>query len=158
MRKIEGIFLALLMALAGGSVARAQEPDRIVNVAADDPEMNAAKARAIATLPDFYQHLARPAADESRFMVKFDILPGDEAEFVWATDLRRSGGTMTGELINQPAFTEDQLGDRVAIAEADIIDWAYFRSSVMQGSFTNRVLIDRMPPDEAAEYRRALGW
>jgi len=74
---------ALAACLGAGAAGAGQaEPEPIYNVAADDPEMEAAKARAIAGLPQFYQRLARPGADETRFMVKFDILPGDEAEFV----------------------------------------------------------------------------
>jgi uncharacterized protein YegJ (DUF2314 family) len=91
-------------------------------------------------------------------MVKFDIVPGDDAEYVWAVELDRSRVPMTGILLNQPDLFEAREGDRVAIAEADIIDWGYRRNGVMQGSFTTRVLIDRMPPDAAAQLRAELGW
>ena len=120
--------------------------------------MNAAKARAIASLPEFYARLARPAADETEFMIKFDILPGEDAEFVWAADLDRSASPMTGVLLNQPEQTAHRIGQRVPIAEADIIDWTYRKGRVMQGGFTNRVLLERMPPDEAAAFRNYLGW
>ena len=155
--------LGLLLAVCGqpgasGQAAAAAEPEPIYNVSAEDAEMNAAKAQGIATLPEFYRHLAAPAADESEFMIKFDIQPGDEAEFVWATDLDRSTSPMTGVLVNQPIHTDHQLGQRVAIPEADIIDWTYRRGRVMQGGFTNRVLLARMPPDEAAAMREYLGW
>ena len=158
MRRIFGLCLALALALGSTVVADAQESQTIVDVEADDAEMNAAKARAVATLPDFYRRLAAPGPGESGFMLKFDILPGDGAEFVWAVDLQRADGTMTGVLINQPVHTQDKLGERVSIVEADIIDWAYFQGTVMQGAFTNRVVLDRMPPDEAASLRRAYGW
>lgn len=157
MRKTGGIFVAILLAL-GSAAAGAQEPETIIGVKPDDSAMNAAKARAIAALPDFYGHLAAPRADESQFMLKFDILPGEEAEYVWANELIRSDGSITGTLINQPAYTEDKLGDRVTIAEADIIDWAYFKGRVLQGGYTNRVLLDHMSPEEAEELRRAFGW
>ena len=157
MRKTGGIFVAILLAL-GSAAAGAQEPETIIGVKPDDSAMNAAKARAIATLPDFYAHMAAPRDDESQFMLKFDILSGVEAEYVWANELTRSGGSMTGVLINQPAYTDDKLGDRVTIAEADIIDWAYFKGRILQGGYTNRVLLDLLPPDEAEELRRAFGW
>ena len=157
--------LGLLLAIGGQPVVAAAdlaagsgETEPIYNVHADDAEMNGAKARAIASLPEFYQRLAAPAAGEGEFMIKFDILPGDEAEFVWATDLDRSTVPMTGILINQPIYTDHQLGQRVPIAEGDIIDWTYRRGAVMQGGFTNRVLLQRMPPDEAAAFRAYLGW
>ena len=156
--------LGLMLAVGSHSVALAQEPDsakdqeQVYDVRADDPEMNAAKAQGIATLPEFYRHLASPGADETEFMIKFDILPGDDAEFVWATELDRSAVPMTGVLVNQPIHTEHQIGQRVAIAESDIIDWTYRRGRVMQGGFTNRVLLGRMPADEAAEMRAYFGW
>jgi uncharacterized protein YegJ (DUF2314 family) len=158
MRKTGWILLALMLAVGGAAAARAQEEDTIVQVAAEDAEMNAAKARAIASLPGFYSRVAAPRRGDSRFMIKFDILPGDEAEFVWASELERSGGAMTGVLINQPVYTDDKLGDRVPIAEADIIDWGYFSGEVLQGSYTNRVLIKRLPAEQAEELRRAYGW
>ena len=157
LRGIGGAF-ALLLALGSATAATAGEQQRIFDVAADDAEMNAAKARAIASLPTFYQRLADPAADEGEFMVKFDIVPGDEVEFVWATDLDRSRVPMTGTLINEPELSAHRPGDRVAIAEGEIIDWTYRKGRVMQGGFTNRVLIERMPPELAAQYRAQLGW
>jgi len=157
--------LGLLLAIGGPSVVAAIKPvperseaEPIYNVGADDAEMNAAKAHAIATLPQFYRRLAAPGRDEGEFMVKFDILPGEPAEFVWATDLDRSRVPMTGRLINQPVETDHRIGQRVAIAEAEIIDWTYRRGRVMQGGFTNRVLLGRMPPDEAESKRVFLGW
>lgn len=159
MLKSGGVLLALALAFGGGAgMASAQERETIVNVDSTDAAMNAAKAKAIATLPGFYARLAAPGRGESQFMIKFDILPGDDAEFVWATDLQRSGGSMTGVLINQPAYTDDKLGDRVRIAEADIIDWAYFRGKVLQGGYTNRVLLTLLPPDQAEALRRNFGW
>jgi len=132
--------------------------DPVYGVAANDPEMNAAIARGRATLPEFYRRLASPGAGEGEFMVKFDIDPSDRAEYVWAIELDRSRAPMTGVLINQPLHTDDREGDRVAIPEDRIIDWGYRSGRVMQGSFTNRVLIERMPAEDAAPFRRFLGW
>ena len=148
----------LCIGAAGGADAAGQEQERIVNVEASDPQMNAAKARAIAGLPEFYRHLARPERGEERFMIKFDIAPGDAVEYVWANDLDRSATPMTGTLLSRPLQTNDQPGDRISIAEADIIDWLYIRNGVAQGAYTQRVLLDRMPPDEAAALRENMGW
>lgn len=150
--------LALSLALTTANAAPPREADPIYEVTADDREMNAAIARGRATLPDFYRRLASPAAGEGEFMVKFDIAPGDAVEYVWAAQLDRSRAPMTGVLINQPVYTHDREGDRVAIPEDRIIDWGYRSGGVMQGSFTNRILIDRMPSEQAAEYREFLGW
>ena len=93
-----GLGFASLLRSRGLTFARGgAEGARIYQVEAADPEMNAAKAKAVAGLATFYRALAAPAADEGEFMIKFDILPGPEAEFVWANRLDRSSRPMTGD-------------------------------------------------------------
>lgn len=150
-------FASLLLAVAAAP-ALAAPKDKIYQVEAADPEMNSAKTRAIAELPAFYRALAAPSAGESEFMVKFDIVPGEEVEFVWAGQLDRSSRPMKGILLNQPEQVSAKPGDRVEIAETDIVDWTYRKDGVMQGGYTNRVLLGRMPADDAAAYRAYLGW
>jgi len=154
-----GLGLAYLLLAASPAPLLAAEPkDRIYPVEATDAEMNSAKAKAIAELPNFYRALAAPAADESEFMIKFDIAPGEAVEFVWANRLDRSSRPMTGILLNRPEQAAARPGDRVRIAEGSIVDWTYRKNGVMQGGYTNRVMLGRMPPDEAAAYRAYLGW
>jgi uncharacterized protein YegJ (DUF2314 family) len=153
--------MTLLLALSLLAAAAPVQEDRrsaIVDVAADDAEMEAAKRKGRATLPEFYRHLAAPGPDESMFSVKYDLLPGEEAEFIWAKVTARDGATLKGTLSNVPLAPGYRLGQAVTIREADIIDWQYRKGGVVQGHHTTRVLIDRMPAAEAAEYRAALGW
>ncbi|MEA3018201.1 MAG: hypothetical protein QOI38_2923 [Sphingomonadales bacterium] len=151
--------VAAALALASAPPAGAdQAEEQIYQVRSDDAAMNAAIAEGRRTLPSFYRRLAAPQAGDGEFMVKFDIDPSDQFEYVWAVSLDRSGSPMTGILINQPVNTSDRPGDRVAIPEASIIDWGYRAGRVMQGNFTNRVLLGQMAPEDAAEYRRFLGW
>ncbi len=132
--------------------------DAVYEVSPADEEMNAARRQAIGSLPSFYARFADPAADETEFMVKFDILPGEDNEYVWAGQLDRSSTPMTGVLMNQPEATEHALGQRVPIPEGDIIDWSYRKGRVVQGGFTSRALLRHMPADEAAAMRNQLGW
>jgi uncharacterized protein YegJ (DUF2314 family) len=151
------LLLGLLLTLGCGGPAEANQEEPIYQVPAEDKEMNAAKAKAVATLPEFYARLARPG-DATEFMIKFDILPGEDAEFVWADALDRTGSPMTGVLVNKPEATDHRIGQRVPIPEADIIDWMYRKGGKMQGGFTNRVLLERMPAEDAASFREYLGW
>lgn len=154
---------AILLALTGAGAAPAQvkaEKPPVVWIEASDPAMNAAIARGKAELPQFFAHWRNPAADERGFTVKFDVIPGDRAEFIWAVDLRRdAAGVLTGTLVDDaeldPAI---KGGQRVTIADADIIDWGYSKKGVMQGSYTVRVMLDHMDPAEAAAIRRNLRW
>jgi uncharacterized protein YegJ (DUF2314 family) len=129
-----------------------------MRVAPADPEMEAAKREGRATLPEFYRHFAAPARDESMFSVKFDLLPGPEVEYIWAHVSKRDGELLLGELTNDPIATGYRYGQAMRIREADVIDWQYLKGSRMQGHYTTRVLIDRMPPEDAAQVRAALGW
>ena len=81
--------LVLGFMLAVGCDVRATEDqaEPIYWVPAGDEEMAAAVEQAIATLPEFYAHFARPPADSAEFMTKFDIVPGEDGEFVWAEEL-----------------------------------------------------------------------
>ncbi|WP_034160075.1 DUF2314 domain-containing protein [Sphingomonas sp. ERG5] len=132
--------------------------DEVVKVAPDDPAMEAAKREGRRTLSEFWRHQAKPARDETMFSLKYDLLPGPAVEYVWASVVKRDAQGIVGELGNTPEAPGYTLGQRVRIDEGDIIDWQYRKGSRMEGHYTTRVLLDRMPPAEAQEYRAALGW
>ena len=146
-------------AIASAQEAAASQDPRIIFFRQSDKKMNAAMTQAKRELPGFWQHFASPASDEGDFMVKYDVLGGDDAEYIWAGRLRRDGGRLTGALVEDAVQVEGlKGGQRVSIPEDRIVDWAYFKGPVMQGSYTTRVMLDQMSPEEAASFRRTLGW
>ncbi len=147
---------AALLMLAAPLPAQAQ--DATFAVAANDPEMRAAIAEAKRGLPVFFGHATAPGPGETRFIVKYDIVPEDKAEFVWAEIVSHRGDVTIARLLNAPSDRRFKLGDQVTIRDAQIIDWAYFREDEMQGGATMRVLIARMEPAEAKEMLARLGW
>jgi uncharacterized protein YegJ (DUF2314 family) len=158
--RFRSVFLAVaLIAGSGAALAGvAREGDLVLSVPLDDPQMQAASRRARAELASFLDRLAEPAPGEREFMVAYDIIPGKDEELVWVNDLDRSGTSITGILLSQPQRAPASAGDRVSIAETQILDWAYRRGRAMQGGYTYRVLIGRMSPDESAMLREYLGW
>lgn len=156
MKQWYGLAFALLV-VSCAPEAEANKSN-IEQVEADDPGMNAAKKMGRDSLPEFYRHLDNPAADESSFAVKFDLAPDKTTEYIWAGNLIRKNGTLSGTLFDIPIDTQFKEGQRVTIDEKLIIDWGFAKAGVMQGNVTTRVLIDRMPPAEAAEYKAQLGW
>lgn len=132
--------------------------DDVVLVAATDPEMEEAKEAGRASLPYFLARMSDPAEDETEFSVKFDLIDGDDAEFIWAGELRREGQRLTGVLLNEPLNDQFRVGQRVSISVDDIIDWNYIKSGVAQGHHTTRVILTRISPDQAASVRERLGW
>ncbi|MDF7777661.1 DUF2314 domain-containing protein [Sphingomonas sp. AOB5] len=132
--------------------------DDVMMFSEDDPEMNAAIARARAEVPDFLLHLITPRANKWRFMVKYDLDPGDAAEYIWAEIVSREPGGVTATLSNVPMLAGFKQGQTVTIRDEQIVDWSYVRDGVMQGNYTTRVILDRMPAAEADPIRRNLGW
>jgi uncharacterized protein YegJ (DUF2314 family) len=44
------------------------------------------------------------------------------------------------------------------IALDDVVDWGYKKAGVVQGNYTTKVLLTKLPPEEAARARQVLGW
>src|SRR5712692_11426752 len=87
-----GISLALL--------AGCSKRDKVVKVADDDPEMNAAIAKARETLPLFWQVFDKPERGETGFALKVKIADKKGFEHFWATDVERRDGKVTGTINN----------------------------------------------------------
>ena len=152
------MFVSALLASAGPSLAGAIEP-AVTRNAENGPAVNAAIARARATLPDFWQHLAASADDESLFLIKFNLSNGmSDAEYIWVGDIQLQNGRISGVLMNQPLNGRYRKGQQVEIPESAIGDWAIFKGRVMQGNHTTRVQLEQMPAEEAAQLRSALDW
>ena len=49
-----------------------------------------------------------------------------------------------------------QLGDRIEIPEADILDWLYMRAGKMIGNETLRPILKKMPAAEAERLRSMM--
>lgn len=148
------IWLSLGACDGGNSV---KSDPKVVSVAEGDAAMEAAKAQGRQSLASFDAELASGRAKEG-YDIKFDLDPGDGAEFIWGKVQGRNGDGYTATLANEPELDGFQLGQRVEVARKDVIDWGYQTNGVMQGHYTTRALIQQMPDAEAAQYRAALGW
>ncbi len=160
MRSVSVIVLAPFALLLATAASAQSSPDpKIIYVKDDDPAMEAAKTQARRELPIFYAHLAKPTKQESGFIVKYDVIVGPDAEFMWAIDLKRDANGLTGTLVDDSVDVPDfKAGQRVRIADAQIIDWGYRAGGIMQGNYTTRVLFAQMDPAEVAEIRKGFGW
>lgn len=124
----------------------------------DDPDKLAAEREARRTLPLFWQAFENPALDEHDFLVKFNLTPHKDAEFIWAYELRRSNGVLYGKLANEP-FEEGYESDQFyPIDETLIVDWTYTKGKEVKGHFITKVMMDRMPKRFAKKARKKFGW
>ena len=151
-----GITLALTM--AAWATGRADARQLVLSVPLADLEMRAATKRARAELNGFFERLSNPGPDEREFMIAYDAIPGKDEELVWVDELRRSGDSVTGTVTGESQRADVSAGDTVVIQSARIIDWRYRKGRVMQGGYTTRVLVARMPRDESYFLREYLGW
>lgn len=157
MRLVPILGAALLLACAVAEVVRAQDSSYI-KIPNRDPEMEAAKAKARATLSQFWEKLERPGPGEEGFALKVSLpySPRD-TEHIWTKDVERKDGKITAVINNRPRDVKTvRLGQRIEIREDQISDWMFVRNGKMVGNFTLRPMLARMPPADAARYRAML--
>ena len=123
----------------------------------NDPGMAAAKAAAVATLPEFIRRLAAPGvnAEESAVKAAFPV-PGG-TEHVWIARVRYEGGEFVGTLDNDPrADIGVEAGDIVRVQQSQISDWKLVEHGQLVGGFTIRYFRERMSAKERAALDAAL--
>lgn len=159
MLTVAGIVVAVIAALV--LVQRWRGPPAGVSFDMDDPRLEAAKVQARAELDRFWTALAAGAPGDTDFMLKFDLCHGrglDHRESIWARDIARADGRITGRLANPPRDSAYRQGDMVDIAPEAIDDWCFFRNDVAQGHFVTSLMLSQLPERHARQGRKALGW
>jgi uncharacterized protein YegJ (DUF2314 family) len=152
----------LLVALASFALlaqpAFAQQGDEVVQFDSEDAAMNAAIEEARSTLPQFFGDFnAAPASQRDGFMLKVGMPVEGGHEHIWVGSLHRENGQLIGELANEPNWMPGlHAGSRVVVDEALISDWAIIASEGMYGSYTTRVMLPYLEPNEAAQVRAML--
>ncbi len=151
-----GVLIALYLFLRAKS-NNGTHQDEVINVSEDDPEMNAAMAKARESLPQFWQIFDDRKRGESDFALKVQITDKRGSEHFWVVDLERREGKTMGSINNDPNIVRCvKIGDRIEIPEADISDWMYVRDGKMVGNRTIVPLFKQMSPAEAAQYKSMM--
>lgn len=121
----------------------------------------AATAEARAHLAYFWVHEQAPAESEYDFRLKVALPRGDghpgrvEA---WVDSAARDGDRLSGQLAaDTPELPGVGRGEVVTFAEADILDWAFFSNERLYGHYTTRVMLPKLPPEQADAMRSMFG-
>lgn len=157
-RTMMSLMLALAPGLAG---AQGADPsgDQTVIFAADDPEMAAATAKALASLDEFLTLAEAPPSSTDRFKLKVKVRDGNVSEHFWVIPFRRTETGFVGILANQPeAVRNVVLGQNIEFTRDDVSDWGYRRDGRQVGSFTVCVMFKRMSKEEADYMRDESGY
>lgn len=130
----------------------------VVDVRTDDPGMLDAIATARRTAPQFLAWLDAHPGDASLALKAALPATNGSVEHVWLIDIRRDGDdALSGVIENVTAtLANHATGDRVRVAIAELTDWKYVETDVMQGGFTIRYFLARMPRRQRERMLAAL--
>ena len=141
----------------GNLTARAAK-DETVMVRKEDPDMNAARGKARATLDSFLAANASPAPGSRAYSIKVKVSDGEAVEHFWVKKFRRDGDGFAGAIDNAPEIVHTvRLGQEIRFARSEISDWMYIDNGKMKGNFTACALLMRETPAEREKFRKAYG-
>ena len=132
--------------------------DRVVSVSDTDAEMNAAIARARATLPVFWASYDAPKRTETEHSLKVRFQTGGNDEYIWMSDVKKlPGGDDAARFADTPQnLPGKQFGDLTGFKDADISDWMFMRNGKIVGGETIRPLLKSMPKADADALRARM--
>lgn len=75
--------------------------------------------------------------------MKVSLPWGEARETILATPHARAANLVPVERINRPRNRAHHLGQVQNLFKSDIVDWAYWHGPVLQGGFSERLMLDR---------------
>ncbi|MFC0240139.1 DUF2314 domain-containing protein [Rhodopseudomonas telluris] len=113
-----------------------------------DPAMQAAIAKARASLPDFFAKARRPGRHQSDFALKVEVRGDRDSEFLWVTRFSNQDDDFVGIIDNVPRLIPNlKQGGYLVFKRDAIIDWLYLENHRMVGNATLCVLLASAPDD-----------
>lgn len=156
-KRILGSILLLLVTCS--SFAEERDVNEIINVRESDEQMNAAIHQASESLDLFVRRLQNPEQGDANFALKVEVADEHGVEHFWVSDIQVTDTGFQGIVANEARVVQAvELGQPIRFARDLVSDWSYDHEGVRQGAFTLKVLLERMPEDQADYYRKAVGW
>lgn len=138
--------------------------------ASDDPEMDAAYAKARENFKYFWREMnwefrrIVPGLSYSQVKMRFYDVENDVpledkmVEYMWADIHDFDGQTIYGELLNEPHHLQEaKQGDKFAKPFHDMIDWLYGMEGQLFGGYTINLMRSRMGKGERKAHDKAWG-
>jgi uncharacterized protein YegJ (DUF2314 family) len=136
-------------------VAPAAPKERVISVLSEDKDMNAAIEKARGSLAAFWKSYDAPGPGETDHALKVAVAGNGTTEHFWLTRIKRDGGKLSGVISNQPQSVKSvRVGQRYEFTSDMISDWTFKRNGKLVGNETMRVLLPRMPEEQASVYRQ----
>ncbi len=117
--------------------------------------MDAAIAKARASIDDFWRQHTKPDPGVVNLALKVRVVSGKAKEALWLIEIERKGAALSGVINTDPVTVKSvKFGQRYAFKDAEIVDWTYMRNGKIVGNETLRALLDMMPAEDSAKYRK----
>lgn len=130
----------------------------MVQVDANDAELNAARAKAQATLSQFIWALQHPDPSRSHFAVKV-LFTEVKPEYMWLNNATFDGTAFLGVLTNRPIYTRYvHAGQTISSVPHWVTDWQYVENGKLVGGYTTRIFRQRMSPQDRATFDKICGY
>jgi uncharacterized protein YegJ (DUF2314 family) len=132
--------------------------DRVISVSDTDAEMNAAIARARATLPVFWASYDAPKRTETEHSLKVRFQTGGNDEYIWMSDVKKlPDGDYAARFADTPQnLPGKRFGDLAEFNDAEISDWMFMRNGKIVGGETIKPLLKSMPKADADALRARM--
>lgn len=140
---------------------RTSTGEDVVVFSDDDLRMSTAQDTAQKHFSRFLDHVLNDQ-DQARAdaAVKVAVPLEGEAgtEVIWVTPFARRDGLFIGALANEPRFLTGLVaGDVIAFDGGQVRDWSFYGpDGKMYGSYTTRVILADLAPEQAARIRALL--
>jgi uncharacterized protein YegJ (DUF2314 family) len=123
-----------------------------------DPEFRQTVLDAQASLPEFRQLLGAGGSGEWYPCIKTRVTAGKASAFLWLLVVE---GTATGFVASvfevPPEFKGIRVGDKVAVADGEVMDWMVNQSGTLRGGFSLRYQRTKLPPERVAWFDQHVG-
>ncbi len=162
--KLRLVLILLVFLLSGCGLVRELAGPReegVINVSADDQEMNAAIKKAQDSLDTFIASLQSPGPGQTGFSIKAQFPFGKAGgyEHIWINDVSYDGTSFSGTIGNDPVYVKDlKYGEQVTIPVSEVSDWMLVEDGKLVGGYTLRVLLKRMSPAEREQTLEDAGF
>ncbi|MBZ9558930.1 MULTISPECIES: DUF2314 domain-containing protein [unclassified Modicisalibacter] len=153
------ILLCCLVLFSATAWAEERGRSEVIEVPRNDVEMNKAIQKARESLDVFVERLKSPQDGDSNFTLKVAVTDEQGTEHFWVSDISLTSSGFEGVIANEAEVVKAvSLGQKVSF-DADVVsDWSFEHNGVKQGAFTLRVLLERMPEEQAEYYKQVVGW
>ena len=152
--------IVLLLVLSSAlNLGEERDESEMIDIQETDIEMNNVMLKANQSLNNFIDRFSKPYKGDSNFALKVMITDDYGVGHFWVTDLAITETGFEGFISNEAKTVKlVSTGQKVNFGPDLVTDWSYDNNGIKQGAFTLKVLIKRMPKEQADYYKKVVGW